>query len=355
MSTSHGVVPNVDVVLRSFLGFAEDIPGMAAANQALRDLAGVEEVVDADTMARDYAHLVNCDLAQDLRIAERDGRTVGYARCEWRDLTDGTRSFTTISLVEPSEGGSGALEALVDWSEQRLLAKAAAIPADKRRPSALTTYTFSAEVERMALLEARGWIRTGVGYEMVRPTLEEIPEVSLPEGLEVRPVALDRIRQVWDAAAEAFRDERGESEPNEEDWQRFLEDEHEDPTLWAIAWDGDEIAGGVQGKIDPIENAHHRRERGIVDGVWVRRPWRRRGLARALIADVLVRLHERGMTSAYLGVDGLNPNSAASLYRSLGFEPVSTTYDWKKPMPAELGGYPIEPADLAGRTTETDR
>lgn len=350
MSTTDGEVHVPGVFLRGFRGFAEDIPGLAAANQALRDVAGVEEVVDAEGMARDYAHLVNCDLAHDLRIAERDGRTVGYARCEWRDLTDGTRSFTTISLVEPAEGGTGTLEALVDWAEQRLLAKAAAIPTDERRPSALTTYTFGAEVETMALLEARGWIRTGVGYEMVRPTLDEIPEVPLPDGLEVRPVPLDRamLRQVWDAAAEAFRDERGESESTEEDWLGFLEDEHQDPTLWAIAWDGEEIAGGVQGKIDPIENAHHRRERGIVDGVWVRRPWRRRGLARALIADVLVRLHERGMTSAYLGVDGLNPNSAASLYRSLGFEPVSTAYDWKKPMPPELGGYPIVPPDDQG-------
>lgn len=350
MSTTNGEAHIAGVVFRGFRGFAEDIPGLAAANQALRDVAGIEEVVDAEDMARDYAHLVNCDLAQDLRIAERDGRTVGYARCEWRDLTDGTRRFTTISLVEPAEGGTGALEALVDWSEQRLLAKAAAIPADERRPSALTAYTFAAEIEAMALLEARGWIRTGLGYEMVRPTLDEIPEVPMPAGLEVRPVPLDRamLRHVWDAGAEAFRDERGETEPTDEDWQNFLADDKQDPSLWAIAFDGDEVAGGVEGTIDPDENAHHGRKRGIVDAVWVRRPWRRRGLARALLPRVLMLLRERGMTSAYLGVDGLNPNSAASLYRSLGFEPVSTSYDWKKPLPAELGGYPIVPPDQEG-------
>ena len=55
--------------------------------------------------------------------------------------------------------------------------------------------------------------------------------------------------------------------------------------------------------------------RGYIAGVWTRRPYRRRGLARALLARVLVLLRERGMTSAYLGVDGLNPNQAVDPLR----------------------------------------
>ena len=85
-------------------------------------------------------------------------------------------------------------------------------------------------------------------------------------------------------------------------------------------FDGDEIAGAVLGKIDPAENAHHGRERGIVDAVFTRRRGVDAGLARALIARALVRLRDHGMTSAYLGVDGLNPNQAMTLYGSLGFE-----------------------------------
>ena len=42
------------------------------------------------------------------------------------------------------------------------------------------------------------------------------------------------------------------------------------------------------------------------------------------------------MTSAYLGVDGLNPNQAMTLYTSLGFEIASTSYDWTKPLPADV-------------------
>lgn len=359
MSMSSGTIevqgaPSIPGLrFRSFRGFEADIPGLAAANQSLRDMAGIEEVIVAEDMARDYRHLSNCDLDRDLLIAERDGRTVGYARCEWRDLADGTRSFTTICVVEPPLHGTGTIDALLGWAEARLTVIAAAIPPAERRPGALITFTFGADVDQASALERRGWIRTGMGWEMVRPTLEDVPAVALPDGLVIRPTTRDErlLRRIWDAATEAFRDERGEQEPTEADWQNFLEDPEEDPSLWAVAWDGDEIAGGVSGTIHPEENAHHGRARGVVDAVWVRRPWRRRGLARALIADVLVRLRERGMTSAYLGVDGLNPNQASTLYRSLGFEPASTSYDWKKALPAELGGYPIEPPP----TTEPSR
>jgi mycothiol synthase len=342
--------------LRPFRGFEADIPGLAAANQALRDAAGIEEVVVASDMERDYRHLSNCDLDRDLLVAELDGRIVGYARCEWRDLADGTRSFTTITVVEPRLHGTGLVDALIAWAEARLLGMAAAIRPADRRPGALVTFTFGADADQAAALERRGWIRTGMGWEMVRPTLDDVPDVALPEGLVVRPTDRDEtlLRRIWDAATEAFADERGEQVQTDEDWQNFLEDPDEDPSLWAIAWDGDEIAGGVMGIIHPEENRHHGRDRGVVDAVWVRRPWRRRGLARALIADVLVRLRERGMTSAYLGVDGLNPNQASTLYRSLGFEPASTSYDWKKPLPAELGGYPIAPPAAEPDTTTED-
>ena len=73
-----------------------DYPGMAAAIQAGLDEAGSLEVVSIDDLARDYAHLVNCDPECDFLIVERDGTMVGYARVEWRDLVDGSRGFTSV-------------------------------------------------------------------------------------------------------------------------------------------------------------------------------------------------------------------------------------------------------------------
>ncbi len=333
------------VVLRPFRSGPEDYPGMAAANQRSRDAAGMEEVISAESMARDYAHLVNCDLATDLVVAAEGDDIVGYCRVEWRDLENGGRVFALVAMLDPEHAAAPRYDALLAWAEARLADKARAIPPEARRPSSMRCYTFGTESVLASVLEARGWDRIGDGYEMVRATLDDIAEVSMPEGLVVRPIGHDEAarRRVWEAMAEAFADERDETEPTEEDFRLWMIDPNEDPSLWVVAFDGDEIAGGVNGKIDPAQNAHHGRERGYVDAVWTRRPWRRRGLARALIARGLVRLRDHGMTSAYLGVDGLNPNQAMTLYTSLGFEAASTSYDWHKSLPPDAA-----PAETTG-------
>jgi mycothiol synthase len=337
-----GVQPDIPGLRLRHVRLPEDFVGMARTNQATRDAAGMEEVVTAEAMERDYGHIQHWDAYDDTVIVELDGRIVAYGRVDWRDQVDGARAFMAILVVEPALAASGIPDALLGWAEARLVANARAIPPDERRPSTMRTFSFGAEAGLTDALVAHGWTKEGHGYEMVRPTLDDIPDVPMPAGLVVRPIGLDEasMRRVWEAGVEAFADERGEQEATEADWAGFRDDPDQDPALWVIAFDGDEIAGGVRGMIHPEENAHHGRERGLLDGVFTRRPWRRRGLARALMARSLARFRDHGMTSAYLGVDGLNPNQAMDLYTSLGFEAVSTTYDWAKALPADAG--PLE-------------
>lgn len=333
---------------RHFRG-AADFPGMVAANQATRDDAGIEEVITVDSMANRYGHLVNSDPDDDILIVERDERIVAYARVEWRDLTDGTRSFVTVCLLHPSERRQGIGRAMLGWSEGRLATKAANLPDKRDVPSRMQAFTLGGESGSIALLEGTGWVRDGHGYEMVRSTLQGIPQVPLPAGLDVRTIGTDEASrgQIWDALIEAFRDHRAEPEQTGVDRAAFLADPIHDPSLWIVAFDGAEVAGGVLGTINPEENRHHGRDRGIVGAVFTRRPWRRRGLARALIARSLETLRERRMTSAYLGVDGENPNQAMTLYHSLGFEIETTSIDWTKPLPNEP---PPDGAPPGGRT-----
>jgi mycothiol synthase len=309
----------------------EDYPGMVTANQATRDHAGSLELITVDSMTRDYAHLVNCDPHDDFLIVELDGTIVGYARTEWRELTAGGRQFTTIGLLVPEQRGRGIGGAMLDWAEGRLAQVAASLPPDPR--SLMRVWNWDTDVHATELYEERGWTLDGRGYEMVRPTLDDIPTVLLPDGFEVRPIGAADRRRVWDATMDAFRDHRAEEEWTEEDWRRDEADPFQDPTLWAVAFAGADIAAGVYGRIDPDENLHHGVQRGYIDGVWTRKPYRRRGLARALLAQVLVILRDRGMTSAYLGVDGINPNQAMHLYESLGFEIRTAESDWTKRLP----------------------
>ena len=170
---------------------------------------------------------------------------------------------------------------------------------------------------------------------MVRPDLVDLPgEPSLPDGLELRPATPDQNLTIWRANREAFRDHWGGSDESEAGMRRYIESPDFDPSLWLVAWDGGEIAGGVLNKIHAEQNEALGLRRGWLDSVFTRRPWRRRGLARALIVRSLYLLRDRGMTSAALGVDADNQNGALGLYESAGFAVDDRFAAWRKPMDA---------------------
>jgi ribosomal protein S18 acetylase RimI-like enzyme len=84
--------------------------------------------------------------------------------------------------------------------------------------------------------------------------------------------------------------------------------------------------------IDQPENREYNRLRGYTENICVRRTWRRRGLARALIARSLSAIKERGMLEAALGVDTENVTGALQLYESMGFRPVKRFTTYRKVM-----------------------
>lgn len=316
----------------------EDLPGMAAANQAMRDADGILDTTSADDMAVQYANLTNSDLDRDLVVIERVGEPptiAGYARVEWRDLTDGRRAFGTVVVMAPDVRTPDLARAVVAWSEARIADNARSVPSRADQIAFMQAYTLGPDATLPDALTAAGWRQQGRGYEMLCEPLGATPVMPVPTGLELRPLADDEAtrRAVWDALVEAFRDHRSEPEASDADWRQFRDDPKYDTSLWVVAFDGDDVAGGALGLIDREQIDHQGIQRGYVDAVFTRPAWRRRGLARAAVAEVLVRLRARGMTSAFLEVDGLNPNQAMGLYESLGFRAVTTSADWTKPLP----------------------
>jgi GNAT superfamily N-acetyltransferase len=67
------------------------------------------------------------------------------------------------------------------------------------------------------------------------------------------------------------------------------------------------------------ENKEYNRKRGWTENISVRRPWRRCGLARALLTHSLQMFKDMGMDHAALGVDTQNLSGALDLYQSVGF------------------------------------
>ncbi len=321
------------LVFRRFRGPA-DFAGMVDANMAARAAYGVEDTVSVAAMKAQYEHLTNSDVARDLLIVELAGETVGYVRVEWNDQRDGSRAFESIAILRPELRGRGIGTAMLAWIERRQLEIAAVQPADGR-PRWMQAGSWDRDEYATRLFRRHGYTAVRKSYEMLRPSMDDIPEAPMPPGLEVRPVSRADFRRLWEADAEAFRDHWGEIDESEAAWLRFADDPTYQPDLFQVAFDGDEVAGMVANVIDPADIERTGQVRGLLDSVSVRRPWRRRGLARALSVGSLRLLRERGATSAFLGVDGENPNRAMALYESCGFRIVNSQTTWRKPLSQE--------------------
>jgi ribosomal protein S18 acetylase RimI-like enzyme len=165
---------------------------------------------------------------------------------------------------------------------------------------------------------------------MVCPFHEPIKVTPMPKGLEIRTVPRDQFRKVWEADQEAFKDHWGYVPGTENDYQRWLENPIHDPNLWRVAWDGDQVAGMVLNFLNQEENEEYNRKRGWTEDICVRRPWRRRGLARALLTRSLQMFKDMGMDHAALGVDTKNLSGALNLYQSVGFQVEKRYTDYRK-------------------------
>jgi ribosomal protein S18 acetylase RimI-like enzyme len=309
----------------------EDHPEMHRVHQAVAAADGVEEVTTLEQFDLSYANHVNCDHERDIILAEVDGALVAYARVFWSELVEGGRSYENFGFVHPGWRRRGIGTALHRRNESRLREIAAGHP--DASPKWLGSESVDLDAGSEALLRGDGYAPARYFYEMVAPSLAGIEAPALPDGIELRPVTRDQYRRIWEAEAEAFRDHWGEAEWTEESWREFdANPDNADSSLWRVGWDGDEVAGVIITTVPTEENERHGRNRVYVGGVSVRRPWRRRGLARALLASSLVAAREAGHTGASLGVDTDSPTGATELYRSLGFEPAKTFTAWRKPL-----------------------
>ena len=162
--------------------------------------------------------------------------------------------------------------------------------------------------------------------------LDDVPALPMPDGLEIRPVEPGAASAVFDAENEAFRDHWGHHEHGEEAFRQTYGQAETNTDLWVVAWDGDEVAGVVETWIWPAENERLGVRRGWLERISVRRPWRRRGLGRALTAAAMRKLREAGMDEAMLGVDAENPTGALGLYESLGFTVFRRSTAYRRPL-----------------------
>jgi mycothiol synthase len=294
----------------------EDIPAIVEVTNAGRRADGVDWLPSLEDTRNEFEHLNNEVPERDALMAEVDGELVAFVRASWA-LRDGRYVLHTQGEVHPRVRRRGLGRALLHGAQARLREIARDLPRDHERQ--FSSESMAGQDGARALLAADGYVPVRWFAEMLRPLDEPIPDPALPPGLEIRPVTPADHRRIFEAEAEAFRDHWGYREWTDVDFERTFASPDIETSLWRVVWDGDEVAAVTETFIHADENRSLGTDHGWLERISTRRPWRGRGVAKAMIASAMLALRERGMSHAALGVDADNPSGAFGLYERLGF------------------------------------
>jgi mycothiol synthase len=252
-------------------------------------------------------------------IETTDSRIVGY------DEVTNSYGHAILSMdgnAHPECKGLGIGTTLLRAVEKR--AREIIAFAEPHMRAAIRTTISRNAPEGIALHEYEGYQPVRYHWRM-EIVLNGPPELSRwPVGIALRPFDKDQhATAVWQAENEAFRDHPGSTAWTLEDWQRERFDDPEfDPSLWAVAWDRDEVAG--------FSVNRYRMGIGWIRSVGVRRPWRKRGIAEALLLHSFGEYYGRGTRTIGLGVQANNPTGATRLYQRVGMHPASEHVTYEK-------------------------
>jgi ribosomal protein S18 acetylase RimI-like enzyme len=315
---------------RAFAGEG-DYPAMAVVMNALAEHEGVTAMWNIYTLMHMDQWIRDFDPSRNRVMVEIDGKVVGMGRVECGHESSGKRVYMHSCNLLPEWRGKGIERSMLLHNEARLREIAATHPQDGPRffqAFALPRTNPEAIVNVIAL----GYEPIRHSYHMVRPDLQNIPDAPLPPGITSRPMAEHEMRQIWDAGNEAFRDHWGHMDPPADGFETWKNCEDLDRTLSRVAWDGDQVVGRVLIYIPSAHNERAAKKRADTESICVGRPWRKRGVATALIAQCLHGLRGAGFHEAALGVDTENTSGALRIYERMGYKVVQKYSRYQKAM-----------------------
>ncbi|WP_309712944.1 GNAT family N-acetyltransferase [Pseudolysinimonas sp.] len=259
------------------------------------------------------------DLAADSVIAEADGEIVATGlQIATPDPETIVRSIA-FGGVRPSHRGRGIGLTLTEWHRARGRQQLAA--SDLDLPGWLMFYVDERNTSQMRLADRLGLPLVRYFTKMERDLALDIPDLALPDGLELAiPTAADSAR-ILDAKNNSFRDHWGSQPSTEEGWNSMMGQPTSRFDLSVIALEGDTVVGFVMTQVNPDDFVLQGYAGGYIPLVGVTRAWRRKGVAPALLAAAFRLYRAEGHEKVSLDVDSENPSGALSLYTGMGFVP----------------------------------
>ena len=290
-----------------------------------RDLAAVVDLLNAcdvvetgcpDTTTQDVENdwsLEGFELSRDAWVAVADdGRIMGYA---YAGDQLGASELEVDFWIDPEHDESRLAERLLNLAERRtrVLARARGYGDD----AMLSIFCITVDRAKRELLQRRGFRLVRTAYRLAADLRTTTAPPSPPTGVEIRPFRAGKDESTMYATlTDAYSDHTCGSRPFETWRTKPLGHGDFDPSLWFLAWDGDQAVGGLM--------AHDHGDIGWVNGLGVGRPWRRQGIGGALLAHALAELAQRGQRRVELGVEAETP--ALAVYERAGMR-VTFSYE----------------------------
>ncbi|ACQ80180.1 GCN5-related protein N-acetyltransferase [Beutenbergia cavernae DSM 12333] len=307
-------------------------PVPAAADADLLELVRASETADA-TRSRTSADQVAMlfaspwfDAASD-SLGGRDADGVLRAAAFVQHVPDEPDIARVVvsGTVHPDARGAGVGTGLLSWA----LGRARQILATMRQdlPGRISVWLEEEQVQARALHEAAGFVPVRYFHDMRRDLAQELPDVVVPAGLELVSDRVDLAEAVRLAHNEAFADHWGSQPIPRERWELWMGRVVPEWSYAILDTSGgtEEVAAYLISS-KPEENWA---SQGWTDGhtelLGVRRAWRGRRLAPALLAAAMHAYRAAGLEFATLDVDTENPSGAHTLYGALGYERTGTS------------------------------
>jgi mycothiol synthase len=310
----------------------DDAVAVAALLAAAEQVDDTGEYPDAEDVA-EWWRGWGLEPARDgLAVCDPAGVLVAYATVTASPTFREALAVYLEGRVRPDLRERGIGRALLAWQLDRGTALHA-----ERHPEALGALTVEVPggmpsleaLVRRAGLQAERWYR-----EMQRP-LTDLPEARTVPGVDIVAFTSDRDDEVRRAHNAAFTRHHGSSERDAEAWAALFTGQRGfRPDLSRLALEDGAVVGYVLSYVYEADTAARGTREVVLGQIGVLPPARGRGVASALIAEVLATAAGSDCQSAGLGVDTENVTGALRLYEGLGFRSVRSRVSWTLDLPA---------------------
>ncbi|MDX6278952.1 MAG: mycothiol synthase [Kribbellaceae bacterium] len=282
---------------------AVDVRPLGSAQ--LEELVELVNAIAAADGSGEYADAVGLGrlvgVAVDGRTVWKDDRLVGYSL-----ITDGVLR----GGIHPEHRRQGIGRPLFEWATRRALQSSGTVDIE----------VHNSGTRVLALVY--GYKVTRYYHSMQRPYAEPIA-AQLAEGFQLIPFAFEYDEPLRLAHNEIFADHWGVEPKTEDDWKTWFTGYRGfRPAFSRVVLDGDRIAAYALAYEYPADTEATGVRELWIGQVGTRREYRGRGLASAVMADVLRLGEEAGFERAGLNVDAESPTGAGRLYERLGFRTV---------------------------------